>query len=132
MVQTDVVDYSSFSKASVGRIQCGRNIFNIINYCASRAAFEGAFAAYSHIANLDALLRRIPVYPEAGHDERIKAFYRMAFIQHWFIHEAERHDNRYTLTRADKATDAPIVFWVVARRDEYVIKTPRSDCFGYI
>ena len=24
----------------------------------------------------------------------------MAFIQHWLFHEAERHGNRYTLTRA--------------------------------
>ena len=52
----------------------------------SRAAFEGAFVAYSHIPDLDALLQRIPVYPEAGHDERIKAFYSMAFIQHWLFH----------------------------------------------
>ena len=66
----------------------------------SRAAFEGAFAAYSHVANLDELLHRIPVYPEAGHDQRVKAFYSMAFIQHWLFHEAERHGNRYTLTRA--------------------------------
>ena len=66
----------------------------------SRAAFEGAFAAYSHDSDLDALLKRIPVYPEAGHDERIRTFYSMAFIQHWFIHEAERHDNRYLLLRA--------------------------------
>jgi len=66
----------------------------------SRAAFEGAFTAYTHIADLDALLKRIPVYPEAGHDERIRAFYSMAFIQHWLFHEAERHGNRYTLTRA--------------------------------
>ena len=66
----------------------------------SRAAFEGAFAAYSHIPELDALLKRIPVYPEVGHDERIKSFYSMAFMQHWLIHEAERHGNRYTLTRA--------------------------------
>ncbi len=66
----------------------------------SRAAFEGAFVAYSHEADLDALLQRIPVYPEAGHDERIRAFYSMSFIQHWLIHEAERHGNRYTLTRA--------------------------------
>ena len=66
----------------------------------SRAAFEGAFAAYSHVPDLDALLRRIPVYPEAGHEERIKAFYSMAFMQHWFIHEAERHGNAYLLTRA--------------------------------
>ena len=67
---------------------------------ASRAAFEGAFAAYSHVPALDALLQRIPVYPEAGHDDRIKAFYSMAFMQHWLIHEAERHGNRYTVMRA--------------------------------
>jgi hypothetical protein len=24
----------------------------------------------------------------------------MAFIQHWLMHEAERHSNRYTMTRA--------------------------------
>jgi hypothetical protein len=66
----------------------------------SRAAFQGAFAAFSHVPDLDALLKRIPVYPAAGHDERIKAFYSMAFIQHWFTHEAERHGNRYTLNRA--------------------------------
>ncbi len=66
----------------------------------SRAAFEGAFAAYSHVPDLDTLLRRIPVYPEEGHDERVKAFYCMAFIQHWLFHEAERHRNSYTLTRA--------------------------------
>lgn len=66
----------------------------------SRAAFEGAFAVYSNVSNLDVLLQRIPVYPEAGHDERIRTFYSMAFIQHWFIHEAERHDDRYTQIRA--------------------------------
>ncbi len=66
----------------------------------SRAAFLGAFPAYSHIERLDSLLERIPVYPDAGHDERIKAFYSMAFIQNWLFHEAERHGNRYTMTRA--------------------------------
>ena len=66
----------------------------------SRAAFEGAFAAYSHLPGLDDLLQRIPVYPAAGHDERVKAFYCMAFMQHWLLHEAERHGNRYTMHRA--------------------------------
>lgn len=66
----------------------------------SRAAFEGAFVAYSHLPDLEAVLQRIPVYPEAGHDDRIKAFYCMAFIQHWLCHEAERHGNRYTINRA--------------------------------
>ncbi len=66
----------------------------------SRAAFEGAFVAYSHVSDLDALLQRIPVYPEVGHAERIKSFYCMAFMQHWLMQEAERHGNRYTMTRA--------------------------------
>ena len=66
----------------------------------SRAAFEGAWLGFSRIAGLDALLARIPVYPEIGHDQRIEAFYSMAFIQHWLIHEATRHGNRYTLLRA--------------------------------
>ena len=66
----------------------------------TRAAFQGAFAAYSHIPKLNDLLQRIHAYPEAGHDERIKAFYSMAFIQHWLFHEADRHGNVYTQTRA--------------------------------
>lgn len=66
----------------------------------SRAAFEGAFSAFSHIPDLEVLIQRIPVYPEAGHEERVRAFYSMAFIQHWMIHEAERHGNRYTTLRA--------------------------------
>lgn len=66
----------------------------------SRAAFEGAFAAFSHLPNLDALLEKIPVYPEHDRDRRMKTFYSMAFIQQWLIHESFRHDNRYTITRA--------------------------------
>lgn len=66
----------------------------------SRAAFEGAFAAYSHLPGLDALLAKIPVYPEHDRDRRIKTFYCMAFMQQWLMHEAIRHDNRYTITRA--------------------------------
>ncbi|MDJ0709011.1 MAG: nucleotidyltransferase domain-containing protein [Woeseiaceae bacterium] len=66
----------------------------------SRASFTGAFVAYSHIPELDTLLKRIPVYPDTGHEERLRAFYSMTFIQHWLFHEAARHENRYTLTRA--------------------------------
>jgi predicted nucleotidyltransferase len=66
----------------------------------SRAAFEGAFIGFTHIADLDRLLGKIPVYPEAGHDQRIMAFYCMAFMQHWLMHEAQRHGNRYAISRA--------------------------------
>ena len=40
------------------------------------------------------------MYPEADHDERVRAFYSMVFIQHWLINEADRHGNRYTVLRA--------------------------------
>jgi hypothetical protein len=66
----------------------------------SRAAFEGAFAAFSHLPDLVALLNNICVYPEHDRDRRIKAFYTMAFMQHWLINESLRHGNRYTITRA--------------------------------
>ena len=66
----------------------------------SRAAFEGTFAAYSHVPDLDELLARIHVYPEEGHEERVRTFYSMTFIQHWLMNEAERHGNRYTIMRA--------------------------------
>ncbi len=66
----------------------------------SRAAFNGAFTAYSHIPNLDDLLNSIPVYPEHEHDKRIKAFYCSAFMGHWLMNESTRHDNRYAIVRA--------------------------------
>ena len=66
----------------------------------SRAAFEGAFFAFSKRPELEEIVARINVYPEAGHEARIKAFYSMAFIQHWLMNEADRHQNRYTILRA--------------------------------
>jgi Nucleotidyltransferase domain len=66
----------------------------------SRAAFEGAFAAYSHIPGLDELIKNIPVYPEAEHDKRMRSFYCMAFMGRWLMNEATRHNNPYTITRA--------------------------------
>ena len=66
----------------------------------SRAAFEGAFTTFSRDADIEPLLQRIATYPESGHEERIRAFYSMAFIQNWLFHEAARHGNRYTILRA--------------------------------
>ena len=66
----------------------------------SRAAFEGAYLAFSHDDSLGDLVERIPVYPEQGHEDRLRKFYAMSFIQHWLMNEASRHDNRYTILRA--------------------------------
>lgn len=66
----------------------------------SRAAFDGAFIAYSRLEELKNLLVNIHVYPNNGHEDRIKSFYCMAFIQNWLMGEASRHGNLYTQTRA--------------------------------
>lgn len=66
----------------------------------SRAAFNGAFLAYSRIPELDAIIKQIPVYPEAERDKRMRAFYCMAFMGRWLMNEATRHNNPYTITHA--------------------------------
>ncbi len=66
----------------------------------SRAAFQGAFTAFCHQQEIEDLLPTIPVYPEKDHNQRVKAFYSMAFMQHWLMGEATRHDNPYTILRA--------------------------------
>ena len=66
----------------------------------TRAAFDGAFAAFSHIAGLEKIIEQISSYPEELRSEKIRKFYSMAFIQNWLMNEAERHNNLYTLTRA--------------------------------
>ena len=66
----------------------------------SRAAFNGAFLAYSHLPGLDAVMKKIPVYPEAERDKRMRSFYCMAFMGRWLMNEATRHKNPYTINRA--------------------------------
>lgn len=66
----------------------------------TRAAFDGAFAAYSKVDELDGIMQRITKYPEETRSKKLKAFYSMAFIQSWLMNEAERHGNMYTKTRA--------------------------------
>ena len=66
----------------------------------SRAAFDGAFIAYSRLDNLESILKRIPAYPDQGREKRLKSFYSMAFIQNWLMGEADSHHNIYTKTRA--------------------------------
>lgn len=66
----------------------------------SRAAFDGAFLAYSHVDTLQNLVQEIHRYPEEGLEQRKKSFYAMAFIQNWLMGEANRHNNTYTKTRA--------------------------------
>ena len=66
----------------------------------TRAAFDGAFLAFSHTNSLEELLNKIVTYPESERAKRLRHFYCMSFIQNWLMNEASRHDNFYTKSRA--------------------------------
>ncbi|MDT0606334.1 nucleotidyltransferase domain-containing protein [Croceitalea rosinachiae] len=66
----------------------------------TRAAFDGAFLAFSKIQGLEGLIKSIRRYPEELREDKLKSFYAMSFIQNWLMNEAERHNNLYTKSRA--------------------------------
>ena len=66
----------------------------------ARAAFVSTWLAYSHDARLDGLLKRLPVYPEAEREAKLKAFYSQVVVGNWFIGEAEKRHDQYLLMHA--------------------------------
>jgi predicted nucleotidyltransferase len=66
----------------------------------ARAAFVGAFVAFSHIAGLEDLIARIPVYQEQEQAEKIEAFYSEVMLLTWFVGEAEKRNDAYLMTEA--------------------------------
>lgn len=66
----------------------------------ARAAFVGAFAAYSRLPELQEVLQRIPVYPEHERQEKIESFYSQVLLLNWFVREAEKRNDRYLLLHA--------------------------------
>ncbi len=66
----------------------------------SRAAFVGTQAIFSTLPELDGLLARIPVYPEAERDQKLKTFYSQVIVGGWFFKEAEKRGDKYLMTHA--------------------------------
>jgi hypothetical protein len=67
---------------------------------ATRAAFEGAFVAYSAIPEVNDLVSRIPVYQKDEQAEKIRSFYAQFECAYWYLGEAEKRNDRYLLTHA--------------------------------
>jgi len=65
----------------------------------ARFAFVGAKPQFSRLKGLEELLARITAYPEHERADKIEAFYGQMEAARWFVGEAERHGNRYLLTR---------------------------------
>ncbi len=64
----------------------------------ARAAFVGAFPAYSRLPDLPALLARLPVYPDHEQQARLHSFWGEVLILNWYVGEAEKRQDRYLLT----------------------------------
>lgn len=65
----------------------------------TRAAFAGAFLGYTRLPALEALLRQIPVYPEAQRSARLQSFYAQVQALQWYVGEAEKRHDRYLLSK---------------------------------
>jgi len=66
----------------------------------ARSAFTGAFLAYCHDPEVDILLKRIPVYPEDGHLEKVRSFIAQLLAWQWYAGEAEKLANTYLMHHA--------------------------------
>lgn len=66
----------------------------------TRAAFKGAFIAYSAIPGLDDLLSKIPVYQAGEQQEKIRSFRAQFECAYWYLGEAIKRDDRYLLAHA--------------------------------
>jgi hypothetical protein len=63
----------------------------------ARSAFEKVIVPYSHLPQLDDLLRRITAYPEFNPTAKIRSFYAQLLAMQWYVGEAEKRHNRYLL-----------------------------------
>ena len=63
----------------------------------ARSAFENVIVAYTHVPQLDDLLKRITLYPEASHTAKVQSFYAQLLAMQWYVSEAEKHNNRYLM-----------------------------------
>ena len=66
----------------------------------TRAAFTGAFAAYSSSPEIDDLITRIPVYQKSEKPDKLRSFYAQFEAAYWYLGEAAKRGDRYLLLRA--------------------------------
>ncbi|HSP54967.1 MAG TPA: hypothetical protein VLS25_05210, partial [Dehalococcoidia bacterium] len=66
----------------------------------TRAAFTGAFAAYSRSPEVDGLVPLIPVYPKGEKAAKLRSFYAQFEAAYWYLGEALTRGDRYLLLHA--------------------------------
>lgn len=63
----------------------------------SRAAFTGAFIAFSKIPDLEEIISRIREYQQEEQEQKIQSFYAHLEAVRWFVPEAEKRNDTYLL-----------------------------------
>ena len=66
----------------------------------ARAAFINVEIAFSHLPQLDELLKQIPVYQEQEREQKMRSFYCQVQAQRWYIGEAAKREAVYLMARA--------------------------------
>lgn len=67
----------------------------------TRAAFVNAIVAFSHLPELEPLIRKIATYPEAEREAKIRSFHsEVQMMRHYFIKEAVKRQDDYLMTRS--------------------------------
>jgi len=64
----------------------------------ARAAFGGAFIAYSRLPEVADLLARIPVYQDGEQHRKLESFYAQVLAMQWYVGEAEKRHDPYLMT----------------------------------
>jgi hypothetical protein len=66
----------------------------------ARSAFVNVYTTFSRNPEIDRLIKRIPTYPEAEREDKMKRFYSQVILWNWFVTEAEKRHDKYLMTRA--------------------------------
>jgi hypothetical protein len=66
----------------------------------ARFAFASAFPAFSRDAEIETLVKQIPVYPEAEREAKMRSFYSQFSLLNWFVGEAEKRGSAYLMMQS--------------------------------
>jgi len=66
----------------------------------ARAAFINVEIAFSHLPQLDELLKQIPVYQEQEREQKMRSFHSQVQAQRWYTSEAAKREAVYLMARA--------------------------------
>ena len=61
----------------------------------ARWAFEDAFVAFSRVEGLEARIETAAAYPEHEREEKLRDFVAHVMLMEWFMHEADKRQDRY-------------------------------------